>query len=138
MAGPESSDGARLGRAVGAVDDVDAERGELLAESVSSGEVTSGSGGGALRDERGGALGERRRSAVVIPDPVEVEPEDHVGVEDEPAPLVGGQVGPEDLADEGEGHGQVEVVVDGGHEPVVEGTARVGQRAPRARGPGRG
>jgi hypothetical protein len=56
-----------------------------------------------------------------VPDPAQPETEDEVGVEDEPASFVhiDGAVS-ERLADDRKGRGQVEVVVDCGHEPLVE------------------
>ena len=71
-----------------------------------------------------GAVGGLRRR----PDAVEVEAEDDVGIEDEPAPLVGGERRPQDLAQEGERDRHVEVVVDGRDEPVVERPAVGRQR----------
>ena len=69
------------------------------------------------------------------PDPVEIEPQDKVRIEDEPSSLVVREGRSEDLAQEGEGDRQVEVVVDGGHEPVVEGTALGAQWRRRVRCP---
>ena len=78
-----------------------------------------------------------RRDGGLVPDAIEIETEDGVGVEDEPAPFVVGDRRSQDLAQQRQGDRHVEVVVDGGNEAVVEapGPRSTGER--RARRPGR-
>ena len=58
---------------------------------------------------------------------MEVQPQHRVGVEDQPAALVGREVGAEDLTDTRQRPRQVEVVVEGRYESVVEVASGVGQ-----------
>ena len=92
-------------------------RAARAAERASS-SAAAPSGSSSVADGGPGRLGRR-------PGAVEVESQHEVRVEDEPAPLVGRQVGPDRLADDGEGRGQVEVVVDRRDEAVVEPSARL-------------
>ena len=62
---------------------------------------------------------------------MEVETEDGIGVEHQPAPLVRRQIGAQDLADRDERRRQVEVVVERSHEPVVQRAPLGGQRRDR-------
>ena len=59
----------------------------------------------------------------LVPDTIEVETEDRIGVQDQPAPFVVGDRRSQDLAQQGQGDRHVEVVVDRGNEAVMEGPA---------------
>src|SRR3954451_403672 len=114
--------------ALGAVRDIPSALGQTVAKRVGARVlalrprgITFGEKSGDLRGH-GLVIGVRR-----LPDPVEIETEDGIGVEDEPAPLVVGDRRPEDLAQEGERGGHVEIVVDRIHEPVVKGSPGVGE-----------
>ena len=76
----------------------------------------------------------RARRRLVGPDRVEPQAEDGVGIEHQPSPLVGGQVGAQDLADDDERARHVEVVIDRRDEPGVEREPALRQRRDRDMG----
>src|SRR5712692_10886926 len=97
----------------------------MLPQPVRLLEVVAGAGPSSLIEER---LRLRwqivRRTGCAI----EVETEDEICVEDEPAPLIDGQVAcPQHVADDGEGRREVQVVVQRGCEPLVEDEPGRGQ-----------
>ena len=67
--------------------------------------------------------------------PVEPEPQHEVGIQQQPALLIGNEVGAGDRTDDGQGRRQVEVVVDRVDEAGVEPPAHVAQRSRRVVGP---
>ena len=92
------------------------------------------------RCARGRALGEQACDRPPAPSPrrrlsgparSRSRPEHEVGIEHEPAPLVGREVGPERLAHDRQRGRQVEVVVERGDEAIVERPTGVGQRRRR-------
>ena len=115
-----------------AVDDVPAEHLDLVREARRLGPNRGRSARRSSLDQRRD-LGRNRlgRPARVIPDPIEIEPEDEVGVEDQPAPFVGREIDAQDLSQQRQGDRHVQVVVDGGDEAVVDCPPRRRQRRAR-------
>ena len=107
-------------RAVGAVDDVPAALGELVAERVGAGEVTSLSSGSPLFQEQP-SLGDLVLPPAHRPDAIEVRPEHEVRVESSQRRSSSGERRARSTSRTiGERGREVEVVVERRDEPVVE------------------
>ncbi len=99
-----------------------AETAERLPDGVGGGEIAGGPGS----VPSGQQLLDMRRWSVALvadgslPNCVQVEAQDKVGVQRQPALFVVGNLGPQDIAQRGDGDRQIQVVIYGIGEPLMQ------------------